>query len=114
MERAAAAAGDGVFQPGYEIESIEEHAELMWRRSHLPAIGPTPDGESVPLSLGKRHQAVLNELEKAHIYIERLHERLKEKDQRIGKLEQRHDEKDAEFARRLSRLEALLGAVPAD
>jgi hypothetical protein len=80
---------DGVFDPGYKIESIEEHSEFMWSNSHLPAVGPTRDGEHVPLSLGKRHQAVLNELEKAHIYIERLNERLKEREAAIDGLAER-------------------------
>jgi len=95
---------DAVFQPGYEIESIEEHAEFMWENSHLPAVGPTPEGKAVPLNIQQRHFGVLNELEKAHIYIEWLNERLKEKDSQIAKIEQRN----AELARRLARLEGLL------
>ena len=55
---------------------------------------------------------MLNELEKAHIYIERLHEQAQEKDQRIGDLEQRLDARQAGFARRLSRLEALIRVSP--
>ncbi|MCP4713130.1 MAG: hypothetical protein GY869_31250, partial [Planctomycetes bacterium] len=29
---------DYVFEPDYELESIEEHAEFMWQKKHLPAI----------------------------------------------------------------------------
>ena len=107
---------DFVFDPNYELESIEQHAASMWENSHLPAVGPT--GSSQSINLTEKVGGLINELEKAHIYIERLHEqgkeRAKKKDKRIRELEQHLVERDTEFARRLSRLETLLGAVPAD
>lgn len=99
-ENTAPMAGDGcdfVFNPAYELESIEEHAAYMWENSHLPAIGPTPEGKRIPLNMQKRHFGVLNELEKAHIYIERVNERLKEKETELS-----------EMSDRLARLEAAL------
>jgi hypothetical protein len=37
---------DYVFEPGYELESIEEHAEYMWTNKHLPAVpGKTVDAQ---------------------------------------------------------------------
>ena len=30
---------DYVFEPDYKLESIEEHAQLMWQKKHLPAVG---------------------------------------------------------------------------
>ena len=69
----------------------------MWENNYLPAIGPTPDGEKISLDIGKRHFGVLNELEKAHIYIERLNERLKEKEAEVS-----------DMSERLVRLETLL------
>ena len=84
---------DYVFEPGYELESIEQHSAYMWENSHLPAVG---SGKGKKMSLGKTTAAMLEELEKAHIYIERLNERLKagqaeaaRKDARIAGLEQR-------------------------
>ena len=103
---------DELFDPHYEIESVEEHAESMWQQRHLPALGRTAENE--PINLTEKVGGIVNELEKAHIYIERLHEQAKEKDERIRELEQRHNERDAKLARRLSRLETLLGAAPAD
>lgn len=91
---------DAVFSPTYEIQSIEEHAALMWENSYLPAVGPTPEGKEIAFSLQKRHFGVLNELEKAHIYIERLNERLKEKDAKVD-----------EMASRLARLEEMIENV---
>ena len=104
---------DYIFEPGYELESIEEHAAVMWENRHLPAVGKGDD----TLNVVKTTWGMLEEIEKAHIYIERLHEQLKglkEKDRGIRELEQRLNDRDAVFSRRLSRLEALLGAVPAD
>ena len=109
---------DFVFDPAYALESIEEHAAYMWENSHLPAVGPTPDGKKISLNVQQRHFGVLNELEKAHIYIERLNERLKRKEaateqlntfvqDRATQLAQVQSEK-AVLAKRLARLEALL------
>lgn len=68
---------DYVFEPGYPLESIEEHAELMWESKHLPALsGATANEEGVDIV---RHQyGTLEELEKAHIYISQLNEAIKE------------------------------------
>ena len=95
---------DAVFQPGYNLESIEEHAASMWENSHLRAIGPTPEGKRISLNIQKRHFGVLNELEKAHIYIDQLNERLKQKEAEVTDLRR----ESAEFENRLARLESLL------
>jgi hypothetical protein len=69
---------DYVFEPGYELESIEEHADYMWQNRHLPAVGPgTYDKEGrAGLKLGSQTSGMLEELEKAHIYIQQLSEEL--------------------------------------
>ncbi|PIE91389.1 MAG: hypothetical protein CR997_00960, partial [Acidobacteria bacterium] len=58
------------------LESIAEHAENMWREQRLPAV-PAPevleDG-SKRVELGQQRRGMLEELEKAHIYIQQLHE----------------------------------------
>ena len=95
---------DEVFSPATKVESIVEHAASMWESSYLPAVGATASTE--PMNLSEKMGGVINELEKAHIYIERLHERLQtaqdeegSKDVRIATLEQR-----------LARLESMLTA----
>ncbi len=65
---------DAVFAPEYDMPSISEHAAAMWRNGYLPNIGPTVEG--VPVNLTDKTGRMLNELEKAHIYIEQLHNRL--------------------------------------
>jgi hypothetical protein len=69
-----------VFEPDFALESIEEHADYMWANKHLPAVGKgeyTEDGLAI-INLTERSQAVLEELEKAHIYIDQLNTRLGE------------------------------------
>jgi len=100
---------DYVFRPGFAIESIEEHAESMWRKSHLPALGPA--AEDGGFEVAKTTMGMLEELEKAHIYIEQLHEQAKQKDERTAALEEGTAELrrgNAELAARLERLEALI------
>lgn len=65
---------DRVFSPDFEVESIEEHAAFMWANSYLPAVGRTEPG--APMNVSEKTGRILNELEKAHIYIEQLHQRL--------------------------------------
>jgi hypothetical protein len=86
---------DRVFSDEYELESIEEHAEYMWRESHLAGVGPTLEGS--PLNVTEKTEGILNELEKAHIYIDQLNDRIKDKDTALSEL---YD--------RVSRLEALI------
>jgi hypothetical protein len=95
---------DAVFSPGFEIEPIEEHAAKMWAQSHLPAVGPTSPSES--LNVSEKVGGLISELEKAHIYVERLNEEVKlhkaalaEKDLRL-----------AEMEKRMARFEALLAS----
>jgi len=67
---------DLVFDPKvYKVESIEEHSAYMWKNKHLWGVGPTEEGQ--PVNLTKKTTGILHELEKAHIYIEHLHIRLK-------------------------------------
>jgi len=79
---------DFVFDPGYDLESIEEHSALMWSEQHLPALAPArvDDQGRHPIDVGARSQAVVEELEKAHIYIEQLHERLERSESEIEEL----------------------------
>lgn len=66
---------DYVFEPHFDLESIDEHANYMWQEKHLKAIPSAKSGDNI--DLGKRQQNIIEELEKAHIYIEQLNKRLK-------------------------------------
>jgi len=108
---------DYVFEPDYSLESIEEHSKYMWNKKHLPAIGAgtyQADGRSTVDLVG--HQfGIVEELEKAHIYIEQLNQQLKEKDAQIARLEERTgqllEDKDRDQEIVSKRLEALERAL---
>jgi hypothetical protein len=97
---------DYVFDPDYNLLSIEENAEFMWKNRHLPALqARTVDDEGREvIELGSSRRGMLEELEKAHIYIAQLNENLSAKDEKIAEVEQQN----AELAERLARIEALL------
>jgi hypothetical protein len=78
---------DLVFSEDYVVESIEDHAKKMWENQFLPNIGPTVEGE--PFNLSDKTGRMLNELEKAHIYIEQLHNRLSEKEDAIAEINEK-------------------------
>lgn len=66
---------DAVLQPDWPLESIEDHASAMFENSFLPAVGPTPEGP-VTINVFEKTTGMLQELEKAHIYIAQLNEKL--------------------------------------
>ena len=94
---------DGVFSPDFEVESIEEHAARMWGNSFLPAVGPTAPG--APFNVPEKVGGILNELEKAHIYIEQLH-------QRNDELEAEQQEVREELARLRAEVARFVGQSP--
>ena len=97
---------DYVFEPTYTLESIEDHSAFMWTYKHLPAVGERKvdeQGREV-VEIGSRLRALLEELEKAHIYIADLNGKVSEREEKLVKLERQN----AELAERLTRLETLL------
>jgi len=80
---------DYVFEPGYELESIDKHSELMWTQKHLPAVPKvkTDDNGREIVEVGAHRKGIVEELEKAHIYIEQLHKRMKALEEKLAKLE---------------------------
>ena len=93
---------DYVFEPDFELETIDEHAAFMWREKHLPAVPAArvdAEGKGV-VNLVARSQGMLEELEKGHIYVEQLHHRLAAKEGELARLATVFD--------RLSRLERAL------
>lgn len=89
---------DLVFSNDYPIESIEEHAESMWKNKYLPAVGKTIENQ--PFNLTEKTGGMLNELEKAHIYIDQLNQLIKQKDQ--------------EFSQKIALLEAKIEQLEAN
>jgi hypothetical protein len=80
---------DYVFEPDYELENIDEHSEFMWKEKHLPAIPKAridDNGQEI-VEVGSHRKGIVEELEKAHIYIEQLHKQNEALETRLVKLE---------------------------
>jgi len=76
---------DYVFEDDYQLESIEEHSEFMWKNKHLKSISKIEkdaSGKEV-IEIGSHRRGILEELEKAHVYIEQLHRRIKVLEEKI-------------------------------
>jgi hypothetical protein len=76
---------DYVFEPDYKLESLEEHAKYMWQNKHLKAIPKAQvdkDGKEI-VEVGSHRRGIVEELEKAHIYIEQLHKRINDLEKKM-------------------------------
>jgi hypothetical protein len=82
---------DYVFEEDYILESIEEHADYMWQNKHLKAIpkmAVDEKGKQI-VEVGAHQKGIVEELEKAHIYIQQLYQEiqlLKEQNQNLEKM----------------------------
>ena len=81
---------DYVFEDGFQIESIQEHASFMWREKHLPAVPKSQTDENGfdIVEYGAHLNGILEELEKSHVYIEQLLERIQTLEVRIDAIQQ--------------------------
>lgn len=74
---------DYVFDDEYNLESIDEHARFMFKNKHLPAL------DSIKTFLRsdseRRREQIVEELEKAHIYIYELKKEIQELKKKIFK-----------------------------
>ena len=85
---------DYVFENDYNLESIEEHSEFMWKNKHLKAIpkATVDENGNEYLEFGAHTLGIVEELEKAHIYIEKLNDRNELLEKRILILESKLNE----------------------
>lgn len=97
---------DAVFDADYDLPSIEDHAAQMFANKHLPAIGPTVP--HAPVNLSEQYGNLLNELEKAHIYIAQQQAELTAVKTDKQAMQSELEEKISRQELRLARLEALL------
>ncbi|MDM8566804.1 hypothetical protein QUF74_14270, partial [Candidatus Halobeggiatoa sp. HSG11] len=78
-QRGTSLHADYVFESDYKLTSIEEHAAYMWQEKHLPAVPKArkdKNGNDI-LEVGSHRKGMLEELEKAHVYIEQLNSQFK-------------------------------------
>jgi hypothetical protein len=92
-QRGGSLHADYVFQPDYQLESIEEHSAFMWKHKHLKAIPKASNDENGQeiVEVGSHRKGIVEELEKAHIYIEQLHARINKLEATLEKLEIQRD-----------------------
>ena len=98
---------DLVFSDDYKLPSIEEHAAEMWGNSYLPGVGATI--ENAPFNITEKTGGMLNELEKAHIYIEQLNSRINNKEDELNSMKLQFENLEqkliSDFEQRLAKLE---------
>ncbi|MFH1429133.1 MAG: hypothetical protein ABIH39_05245 [Candidatus Margulisiibacteriota bacterium] len=75
----------------------------MWAEKHLPAL-KSADELGGKINIAERLEQAVEELEKAHVYIDQLNKRDKEKDSRIDALKA---EKDKEIQELKAAIEEL-------
>ncbi|MFZ5964905.1 hypothetical protein ACOXXX_18325 [Thalassococcus sp. BH17M4-6] len=101
-----AAGCDRVFDADYPLPTIAEQAAMMRANKHLPAVGPTP--EDGPFNITAMTGGMLNELEKAHLYIAELDGRMAAERVVLQAALSAERARVAALEDRLTRLEALL------
>jgi hypothetical protein len=81
---------DFVFNDSYKLESIEEHGKYMFKNKHLPALSSVYNYENYIniYNSEQRREDIVLELEKAHIYIYELNDKIKDQGNRITELEE--------------------------
>ncbi len=90
-QRGSVLHADYVFEPDYQLESIEEHAEFMWNSKHLKSIPKAEvdmSGREI-VEVGSHRRGIVEELEKAHIYIEQLNKQINDQQIKMQLLEDR-------------------------
>jgi hypothetical protein len=77
-QRGSVLNADYVFECDYNMESIQEHADYMWKNKHLKAIPKTKVDENGMeiIEMGAHRKGIVEELEKAHIYIEQINKQI--------------------------------------
>lgn len=90
VQRGGQLHADYVFEPAFNLETIEEHEEYMWKNKHLKGIPQSrrdQDGAEV-VEIGLHRRGIVEELEKAHIYIARLNRENKALEEQARLLEE--------------------------
>jgi hypothetical protein len=94
---------DYVFDSDYKLESIEDHANEMFSNGHLKAVPKAKQDENGQdvVEYGSHLKGILEELEKAHIYIHKLNETIKQ----LNETSKQQQQVIANMSQRLSELE---------
>lgn len=69
---------DYVFEDDYELKTIEQYSELMWKNKHLPSMTSADEVSKNGYDVDSFNRGILEGLEYAHIYIDQLNKRMTE------------------------------------
>lgn len=85
FQRGVSLHADYVFEPNYQLEPIEEHAVFMLKNKHLKSVPKAVTDETGQdiVEYGSHLKGILEELEKAHVYIAQLNETIKSQNQQL-------------------------------
>lgn len=91
FQRGSVLHADYVFEEDYQLESIEEHSDFMWKNKHLKAVPKMSMDEAGHqiIEVGANQRGIVEELEKAHIYIHQLYEKVQLLEEKNLTLEKR-------------------------
>jgi len=90
---------DYVFEDSYKLKSIEDQASFMYENKHLPSLPKAAEGNKAEnIDILAHQMGVLEELEKAHIYISQLNETMKKLEANMQEKSAVIDELRAELA----------------
>ena len=79
---------DYVFEKDYTLKSIDEQAQFMFENKHLPSVPKAGENYTGSIDIAHYQMGMLEELEKAHIYISQLNETVKQLKQELAELKQ--------------------------
>jgi hypothetical protein len=82
---------DHVFATDYQLESVEEHAAFMMKEKHLSALPKAQQDENGRdvVEYSSLMRGLLEELEKAHLYIAKISDVVNEQREQLATLSQR-------------------------
>ncbi len=106
---------DYVFEPEYRLASLDEQEAFYRQNKHLPSVPPAKlgqDGRPV-IDLAAYQMGMLEELEKAHLYIQQLDDVLQAGSAQISALEKENVALRTELERHQAELEARLARLEA-
>ncbi len=79
---------DYVFEPDYDLNTIDEHVAFAMANKHLPGLPKAPEGLKGPVDLISHQMGILEELETAHLYIGQLHENMGQLHENMDQLQE--------------------------
>ncbi|SDF70907.1 hypothetical protein [Chitinophaga filiformis] len=97
---------DFVFEPSYQLPSLQQVEHYIAMHKHLPDIPSAKEISENDLELGENQAKLLQKIEEMTLYLIAQEKALKEREQRIAERQQLLNERE----RRLSELEAKVGS----